>query len=352
MKGKRGTIKCIVWDLDGTIWNGILLEGEPMVLRDDVPGIIRTLDNRGIIHSIASKNSREPAVARLDALGLTDYFLYPHFGFGAKSDSIRRISDLLNIGLDSIAFVDDQDFELAEVAFSLPEVLCIDASRISDILTMPEMTPRFVTDDSMNRRNMYRAEIRRRDAELCSGEAPEAFLASLGMTVTISRACEADLRRAEELTERTHQFNTTGHTYSYDELDFFRSSPDHLLLLASLQDRYGPYGKVGLALVERSKGEWTIKLLLVSCRVLSRGIAPVLLDHLRNEAFKNNMRLRAEVIPNDTNVLTSVAYRMAGFREIGQDNDRVIYEDCHQKLHPFPEYLSVVIGEQHQMPVA
>ena len=112
---KRRKIKCVVWDLDNTLWSGTLLEGDEVHLRDGVREIIHALDARGILHSIASRNHAESALARLRELDLEEYFLYPQINWGSKAASIRTIAESLNIGLDSICFIDDQPFELAEV---------------------------------------------------------------------------------------------------------------------------------------------------------------------------------------------------------------------------------------------
>src|SRR5579864_1392804 len=112
---------------------------------------------------------------------------------------------------------------------------------------MPDMMPRFVTEDAARRRRMYLSDMVRVQAEREFVGASEEFLASLQMVFTIAPAREADLQRAEELTVRTHQLNTTGRTYSYAELNEFRQSPQHKLLIAGLEDKYGSYGKIGLA---------------------------------------------------------------------------------------------------------
>lgn len=115
----------------------------------------------------------------------------------------------------------------------------------------------------------------------------EEFLTTLKMMLTIAPASVEELKRAEELTVRTHQLNTTGYTYSYEELDQFRQSDRHLLLIAGLDDKYGTYGKIGVILVECFEAVWTIKLLLMSCRVMSRGVGSVVINHIRNEARIN-----------------------------------------------------------------
>jgi FkbH-like protein len=191
---------------------------------------------------------------------------------------------------------------------------------------------------------MYLADMLRHEAEAQCIEAPDEFLASLNMEVTISLAQKDDLKRAEELTERTHQFNTTGHAYTYEELEMFRVSSDHQLLLVALSDRYASYGIVGLALVECRPDAWTLKSFFVSCRVLSRGIASVLLCHLRNEAARKKVRLLAELVPNDANLVTSIVYKFAGFRVIDQQHGLMVFEDTQPGLQPFPHHMQVGIN--------
>src|SRR4028118_1758778 len=181
---QQKTIKCVVWDLDNTLWNGILLENDQISLHSHVTRIITTLDSRGILQSIASKNERSIAMAKLREMGLEEYFLYPQINWNSKASSIKEIAKSLNISLDAIAFIDDGQFELEEVKFSLPEVLCIDAAKLDDLLDMPEMNPRFITEDSQVRRLMYINDIERQNAEKEFVGAQEDFLATLNMTLT------------------------------------------------------------------------------------------------------------------------------------------------------------------------
>lgn len=340
---KTRTIKCVVWDLDNTLWNGVLLEDDRVFLRSEVIDIIKTLDSRGILQSIASKNELATAIAKLQELGLEEYFLYPQIHWNSKVSSIQEIAKLINIGIDSIAFIDDQPFELEEVNFSLPEVLCINVANLENILEMPEMNPHFITEDSQKRRIMYISDIQRNQAETEFIGSQEEFLATLNMHVTISVAKEEDLQRAEELTVRTNQLNTTGYTYAYEELDRFRQSDNHKLLIASLEDKYGSYGKIGLVLLESSQSLWTIKLLLMSCRVMSRGVGTVMLNHIIKLAEQNNVRLCAEFVSNDRNRMMYIAYKFAGFKEIAKKGDLVILENDLKLIQPYPNYMNIQI---------
>lgn len=340
-KEDRRMTKCVIWDLDNTLWEGILSEDKTVRLRPGVPEIIKTLDERGILQSIASKNDHESAMAVLRELGLADYFLYPQINWNSKSSSVQRIAKALNLGLDAMAFIDDQPFELDEVRFAHPQTLCIDATQLDGLPARPELMPRFITEDSRLRRQMYLADIERNRIEAEHTGTPDEFLASLGMRLSIAPAQPGDLERAEELTLRTNQLNTTGYTYSHDELDYFRRSPDHDLLVAALEDKYGSYGKIGLALITRGAEVFTIRLLLMSCRVMSRGVGTVLLSYILNQAKAAGVRLQAEFVSTDRNRMMYVTYKFAGFREIEKTERGVLLENDLTSIAPYPAYVQL-----------
>jgi glutaryl-CoA dehydrogenase (non-decarboxylating) len=340
-------IKCLVWDLDNTLWDGTLLEDTEVRLRAGVVETIQALDQRGILQSVASRNEHGHAMAKLEALGLADYFLYPQINWNSKADNIKAIAQQLNIGLDTLAFIDDQPFEREEVNFSLPEVLCIDAADLCKVADLPRMHPRFITDDSARRRQMYLSDLQRNTVEATFSGPKNEFLATLNMVLTITPAREEDLKRAEELTLRTHQLNTTGDTYSYEDLDRLRQSDRHLLLIAGLEDRYGTYGKIGLVLIERGEQVWTIQLLLMSCRVMSRGVGGVLINYIRNAAREQGVQLRAEFVPNDRNRMMYMTYKFAHFSERpavtegAADRRRILLENDLSQVQEFPAYLTI-----------
>lgn len=339
---KENKIKCLVWDLDNTLWKGTLLEDNEVHLDPEVLSLIKTLDERGILQSVASKNDHDLAWAKLEALGISEYFLYPQINWNAKSESINSIASLINIGMDTVAFVDDQAYEREEVSFSHPEVLTIDASDISGIAAMEVMNPRFITDDSKKRRHMYQSDIRRNEVEKDFSGAQDEFLNTLGMSLSITTARTEDLKRAEELTQRTNQLNTTAYTYDYDELANFSQSPDHLLLVAGLEDKFGTYGKIGLVLVEKSAEVWTIKLLLMSCRVMSRGVGAVLISFIRNLARENGVALRAEFVTNDRNRMMYMTYKFNQFREIEKRDNWAMLENDLTTIPGYPSYMKIL----------
>ena len=338
------TLKCVVWDLDNTLWSGILVEDPEVRLRDGVETVLKTLDERGVLHSIASRNHFEDARARLMQLGLWDYFLHPQIRWDSKVQSIEAIAKELNLGIDALAFVDDDPFEREAVAFSLPQVTCIDAARVPELLELRELMPRFVTEDSRLRRHMYRDDARRKQAEQAWQGTDEEFLATLGMRFHIAPAGAADLQRAEELTVRTNQLNSTGVTYGHDELDRLRQSPRHSLWMASLDDRFGSMGRIGLALVERAPEVWTIRLLLMSCRVMSRGVGSLLLNFVIAQAREAGVAVRADFIPNDRNRAMAITYAFAGFKKLDEQAGVHRLELVDPVAQPVPSYVTLTMG--------
>jgi FkbH-like protein len=339
---KPKTVKCVVWDLDHTVWDGILLEDGDVPLRPGVLDIMRTLDERGILQSVASRNDADAAMARLRALGIDEYFLYPQINWNAKGQNVAQIAKSLNIALDTFLFVDDQPFEREEVQDACPDVRVVDAAELEGLLEREDLNPEFITDDSRIRRRLYMADIQRNQAEAEFAGPSEDFLRHLDMRFTLGPCDEADLQRAEELTVRTNQLNSTGYTYDYAELNAFRTSPHHVLMVAGLEDRFGTYGKIGLALIEKTSPEvWTLKLLLMSCRVMSRGVGTIMMSHVMRLAQQGGAILRAEFKPNGRNRMMEVTYRFGGFREVARDGELIVYEHGLETIQPFPDYVRV-----------
>jgi FkbH-like protein len=337
--------KCVVWDLDDTLWTGTLLEHDRLTLRPEIGRVLRELDARGILHSIASKNDRATAMAMLTELGVESYFLYPQISWNAKSVGLAEIQQRLNIGMDTILFVDDQAFERDEAQSVHPELTALDAVDPVSLLALPRLMPRFITEDSARRRRMYLEDARRQTDESEYQGPQSEFLAGLGLRFSISPTTEADLRRAEELTLRTNQLNSTGITYDYEQLDQLRRSPHHALLVCELEDRYGSYGKIGLALVHKGPEIWTLKLLLMSCRVMSRGVGNVLLTHVMMAARAEGKKLQADFRDTGKNKMMFVTYKFANFKKLGTREDGVvILENDLSQIQPYPDYLAVEVA--------
>ncbi len=308
-------VKCLVWDLDNTLWQGTLLEDGEIVLSDAVRETVAELDARGILQSVASKNDHDLAWAQLEKLGVAEYFVLPEIGWGPKSGAVRRIADTLNFAPTTIAFIDDQPAERAEVTHHLPDVRCYPAEAVAELSRLPEFTPALRTVDSGRRREMYQAGFRREAARAEATGPDEDFLRSLDLDLRIGRATEEELSRVEELTLRTSQMNATGVHYGDADLRRLLTDDAHEVLVVTLTDRFGPHGAVGVLLLERHPGVWHLKLLATSCRVVSFGVGATVLNWLTDQASGAGVHLVADFRPTDRNRMMEIAYRFAGFEE-------------------------------------
>jgi methoxymalonate biosynthesis protein len=307
------TVKCLVWDLDDTLWRGTLAEGDDVALVPGVADVVRGLDARGILQSVASRNDHRPAMERLAAFGLDSYFVLPQIGWGRKSDAVRAVADELGFAHRAMAIVDDRPAELFEVSFALPEVRTYPATAAASLLRRTEFTPGVITDDARQRRARYQAGFRRDTARAGFAGPDDDFLRSLDIVLRIDHATETDLARLEELTRRTSQMNATGVPYSEADLRVLMGAADHDVLVLTLTDRFGPSGAVGLALVNRRPHVWHLKLLATSCRVVGCGVGAVVLRRLADRAAAADVHLVADFRRTDRNRIMEIGYRFAGF---------------------------------------
>jgi methoxymalonate biosynthesis protein len=306
-------VKCLIWDLDNTLWNGTLAEDDHIEVDDAVRKVVTALDARGVLQAVSSRNDHDEAWARLEELGLAEYFVLPHIGWGPKSESVRKIAERLNFSPKTIAFIDDLPSERAEVEYQLPDVRCYPAEQARDLLDRPEFSPPVVTVDARRRRQMYQAGFERDQQRERFQGTDEDFLRSLDLVMHIGEARDQEITRVEELTLRTTQLNTTGVHYPDAVLRSLLSSEDHDVLVVSMTDRFGPHGAVGIMLIEKHPRAWRIKLLATSCRVVSFGAGTVLLRWLTDAAARAKVHLVADFRRTDRNRMMEVAYRFAGF---------------------------------------
>jgi FkbH-like protein len=280
-----GKLKCLVWDLDNTLWDGTLIENDEVRLKPGVKEILRQLDERGILLSVASKNSAEMALSKLRECGVADYFLVPQIAWVPKSESIRRIAESLNIGLDSLAFIDDSPFELEEVSKALPMVVCLKEGFLGEILADPRFEGSS-SADARQRRLFYQQAMERERQQAEFGEDYLAFLATCEIHLEIHPLSPSEMERVAELVQRTNQLNFSGQKYSRKELQEFVQNPEYEKLVLQCSDKFGSYGTVGFCLLTRSNDEIRIQDLMISCRIQGKGIEQALFCYLVGDHFE------------------------------------------------------------------
>jgi FkbH-like protein len=330
----RASRKVLCTDLDNTLWGGILGEDGPdgVATGSAFPGncyleyqkYLKQLSSRGILLAIVSKNNeadvREAFQVRAADLGLgLDNFVATKIGWNEKSDSIRELAKELSLGLDSFVFVDDNPVECEAIRQQLPEVAVVEAPvdepwRLVELLSGQSFfDAAVVTDDDVNRLNEYKAQSQR--AELASNaNNRDEFLASLRIVCTFLSALDAPLARSVQLLAKTNQFNLTTRRRSTAEVEEFAASPGGQAIAVRVRDRFGDAGVVGLALARTKGDSCFIDSLLLSCRVIGRGIETALLAHLAGNAIRDGAKhLIGEFIATKKNAPCADFYSDHGF---------------------------------------
>jgi len=308
-------VKCVIWDLDNTLLDGVYLESgsRPPGADPAMLAAAATLRDRGIIHAVASRNPPEAARHAARVTGLD--FAAAECGWGRKSDAVRQIVADLGIGADAVAFVDDDIYERAEVSFAVPEALVLSPEDITDAVGWPEFSPGPVTAEARRRGEMY-AERRRRLQEARAFAGPrDEFLRYSRAEATISPATQEDVPRLHELSVRTHQFNTAGDPVTEPELRALIASPAHQVTAVRLRDRFGDDGLVGGCVVRPGPGEWTVTVLMMSCRATGRGVIEALLAWLARSAGRAGAAtLAVPCLVTTRNMPLRLALAGSGFR--------------------------------------
>lgn len=326
--------KCVVWDLDYTIWNGVLIEDglDGIRLRDGVIDVIAELDRRGILQSVASKNNSDDAIAALKSFGIEEYFLHPQIHWWPKSQSVAAIAKALNIGLDTLVFVDDQEFERQEVLSDLPQVRVIDASQIQHLLEMPAFQV-MVTEESRTRRIMYRQQEHRDALQVAYQGNYYSFLKDNRMQICLSRLTDTNLQRVFELAQRTNQMNFSGNRYSLYDLRQIAGNAKLDTYVLRCSDRFGSYGIVGFAVMDRD--ELRLLDLMFSCRIQAKRV-----DHgflawlLRNYLEGQNRDFLVNFRKTSRNEPSGAVFRELGFEEVGINDGVTILKYKGDKIIP------------------
>ncbi|HXZ39882.1 MAG TPA: HAD-IIIC family phosphatase [Terriglobales bacterium] len=317
-KPREAKFKCIVWDLDNTLWDGVLVEEGPerVSVRQDVLDVIRELDHRGILHSIASKNNHDEAMEVLRSCGVDDYFLYPQINWHPKSQSVAQIAKLLNIDTDTVAFVDDQAFEREEVKAALLQVTVIDAADYVTIPDRPECCVP-VTAESKARRSMYREQAQRERVLESYGGDYIQFLKDCCMEVSIGPLGDANLRRVYELAQRTNQLNFSGNRYPEGQLRDIMKSDFFETYVIDCSDRFGSYGIVGFAVVDSRVPR--LLDLMFSCRIQGKRVEHAVLSFLL-ERFVNTKKrdFYADYRKTSKNSAAGKVFEEVGFQYLGE----------------------------------
>ncbi len=312
--------KCLVLDLDNTLWGGTVGEDglENLQLSLTPPGngylafqqAILDHYHRGVMLAINSRNNPDDALRALrthpNMVLKEDHFAAMRLNWNDKARNLEELAAELNIGLDSMVFLDDDPTNRALVRALLPQVetpdLPEDPAEYARFLNAQDYFPaEATTEEDKMRGNLYVTERLRKEQEKQYATKDE-FLASLKLELMWSEDDESSLARLAQLTEKTNQFNTNKRPLSEDEIRAAMRHPSHHVFQGRLRDIFGDYGIVLFALIEERGDAWHIEQMLMSCRAFGRGIEEAFLasiaDRAREEGVKHLTMAFAETPKN------------------------------------------------------
>ncbi len=335
--------KCLILDLDNTLWGGVIGEDglEGIALSDhgigavyrDAQALLKQLAHQGVLLAIASKNNVEDALlpfkSHPHALLRKENFACIRANWLPKPQNIEEIARELNIGMDSMVFIDDSPVERAAVRAAHPEVEVPEFP--ADTASLPAFlsgvaerhftVPRLEGED-LAKAEMYRAEaLRKGEREACA--SLEDYLASLEMVLDLHPLKEEEIPRAAQLCAKTNQFNLTTRRHSEAELRAMLRDANHRVWIASLKDRYGDYGRIALVIVELSGTENSRRAFfdtfLMSCRAMGRGVEDTVLSWIEELVGSEGVTtLAGQYIPTPKNEPVHDFWERMGYVQTGE----------------------------------
>ncbi len=332
--------KCLVLDLDNTLWGGVIGDdgvanlklGRETALGESFVAFqqyAKDLRRRGVLLAVCSKNNREAAEQGFthpdSVLKLEDFSAFCA-NWDPKHENIAGIAQKLNIGLDSLVFVDDNPAERALVAAQLPAVAVpdvgADVSRFPHILEAHGYFEPIRVNRDDTQRAQYYEDNAKRDEAAASFQNYGEFLDSLEMTGEIAPFSSVYLDRIAQLTNKTNQFNLTTRRYSIADIERFAQDPCYLTFYGRLIDKFGDNGLISVVVARIVSGEALVDLWLMSCRVLKRGMEQAMCDALVEACQARGItRIIGEYIPSAKNRMVAEHYKTLGFRQLGEEPD-------------------------------
>ena len=350
------TKKCIVLDLDNTLWGGIIGEDgfDNIKLGDNPVGRsfvefqkrLLALNQRGIILAVNSKNNFNDAIEVIqkhpNMILREDNFACIKINWDDKSVNLQKISEELNIGLDSMIFFDDDPINQEYVRESLPEVLVVnlpkDSSQYSQIITeMKEFDVLKITEEDTKRGEMYLGQKKRKELEGKIGDFNE-FLKQMDIVVNVKKADSYSIPRISQLTLKTNQFNLTTKRYQEEEIAKFSSLDNKIVECVQVSDKFGDNGITGTYIVEKKNDdEWIIDTFLLSCRIMGRGVEEIMMNQIIEKAKLSGIkRLKGKFIPTSKNKPAENFYEKLGFKKENEfwvfNTDNIMKKPEHIKV--------------------
>lgn len=345
VEGKRK--KCLLLDLDNTLWGGVLGEEgiEGIKLSEHKEGArykdfqkkIKSLKRMGILLGIVSKNNETDVMEMFEShpdmvLGWND-FVVRKINWQPKSKNIREIQEELNIGFDSMVFLDDNPVEREEIKHEIPEVTVpdfpSDSTGLADFMEgiyQEYFLTAGVTQEDKEKTKLYQ-QRKQREEEKKNYSSLDDYLQSLKTKITIERLKEADMDRAVQLVQKTNQFNLTTKRYTQKELQELKDKAGFDLWIAEVEDLFGNNGKTVLMIIEKGVDRVKIDSFIMSCRVMGRYIEDSLLHEIEMYYFRQGYKkLLAQYVATKKNKPVEGLYERIGYTLVEENDLEKDYE--------------------------
>lgn len=272
-------LKLVIWDLDDTLWRGTLSEQE-VELDEDRAEIVRSLNRRGIVNSICSKNDLDAARERLQREGLWEQFVFPSIDWSPKGRRVSQLIEDMQLRAANVLFVDDNVGNLQEARYFAPELQIAPPELLAELLSLPQAQGK--DDRALSRLEQYRVLERKvSDRDRAAG-SNEEFLRSCDIRIELATPTEQDIERLLELVNRSNQLNFTKSRFTAQELRALLAAGDGRKTgYVRVHDRYGDYGVCGFY----SQHEGRLTDFVFSCRILHMGVEQWLYEHLGRPAL-------------------------------------------------------------------
>jgi len=312
--------KCIVLDLDNTLWGGVVGEdGFDGIELGQTPNgksfvefqkQLLSLWQQGVILAINSKNNFDDAMKVIrdhpDMVLREKHFASVQINWNDKAQNLKQIADEINIGLNSIVFFDDDKLNQERIKQEFPEVLTIeipnDPSQYASILTnLNDFNVLQKTQEDTKRGEMYAQQRQRKQFEKTVSNLDQ-FLKQLNIKVKIKKSNEFSIPRISQLTLKTNQFNLTTRRYQEEEIRKFSKDENFAVGCIQVLDKFGDNGITGAYIVKKNETSWTLDTFLLSCRIIGRGVEDAMLSHILKDAKNNGIKeFKAEFISTSKN---------------------------------------------------
>ena len=326
--------KCLILDLDNTVWGGVIgddgLEGIELghglgigKAFTEFQMWVKKLKQRGIIICVASKNNEETAKEPFEkhpdmVLKLDDIAVF-QANWETKVDNIRTIQSILNIGFDSMVFLDDNPFERNIVRENIPGITVPElpedpAMYLEYLYSLNLFETASYSNADKDRTKQYQVEAKR--VSLSKTFTNEAdFLKSLNMVSTVSGFTKFNTPRIAQLSQRSNQFNLRTVRYTETDIELMAKDPDVIDLSFTLEDKFGDNGLIAVVIMKKQNAETLfVDTWFMSCRVLKRGMENFTLNTMVERAkAKGYKRIIGEYIPTPKNKMVEMHYANLGF---------------------------------------